>query len=187
MAVSQTDETEELLTCLRLQVYHPEPQNILTSLPMNQRLKQEAEDPVRLGRAADACPFVLNDSKVSRKQLALTAFRTPDSTEMHFNVQNLSRKSRLQVNGFELGHLVGAELPNKALIRFGRYELLVVREPGDCETHFEVLFEWRNVPPSQEMGVGVAKTLPVMDSGGVTLSWREPTNIPSESDENQSL
>lgn len=187
MAVSQTAETEELLTCIRLQVYHPEHQNTLSSLPMNRRFKQEAENPVRLGRAEDACHFVLNDPKVSRKQLSLAAFRTNDSTEMRFHVQNLSRRGLLQVNGFELGYLVGAELPNKALIRFGRYELLVVLEPGYCETHFEVLFECKNVPPSQEIGVGVANTVPVIESGGSTLSWREPTNIPSESDENQSM
>ncbi|XP_076144722.1 TRAF-interacting protein with FHA domain-containing protein A [Alosa pseudoharengus] len=183
MAVSQTADTEELLTCLRIQLYHSDPQNIFNSLPMNNRFKQEAEDPVRLGRAAEACPFVLNDTKVSRKQLALMAFRAPGSTEMHFNLQNLSRKGRLQVNGIELGHLEGAELPDKALIRFGLYEMLVLREPGDCETHFEVLFECRSVPPSQEMGVGVARTVAVMESGDVTLSWREPSNVPSESDE----
>ncbi|XP_062372392.1 TRAF-interacting protein with FHA domain-containing protein A [Sardina pilchardus] len=185
MAVSQTADTEELMTCLRIQLYHPEPQNIFSSLPMDNRLKQEAEDPVRLGRAAEACPFVLNDTKVSRKQLALMAFRVPGSTEMRFHVQNLSRKGRLQVNGIELRHLVGAELPDKALIRFGRYEMLVLREPGDSETHFEVLFERRIVAPSQEMGEGEARTVPVMESEDVTLSWREPINEPSESDEYQ--
>ncbi|XP_012686237.2 si:ch211-15b10.6 [Clupea harengus] len=184
MAVSQTDETDELLTCLRVQLYHPEARSVFDSLPMNLRHKQEAEDPMRLGRAAEACPFILNDTRVSRKQLALQAFRAPGSTEMRFNVQNLSRKAPVQVNGIELGHLVGAELPDKALIRFGRYELLVLREPGDSETHFEVLFECRSVPPSQEMGLGVPSSVAVMDSGDATLSWRDPSNEPSESDEN---
>ncbi|KAL2079044.1 hypothetical protein ACEWY4_024788 [Coilia grayii] len=187
MAVSQMAETEELLTCLRIQLYHPEPQNLFTYLPMNRRHKQEAEDPVRLGRAAEVCQFALNDSRVSRKQLALQAFRAPGSTEMRFNLQNLSRKACLQVNGIMLGYLNGAELPDKALIRFGRYELLVLREPGDCETHFDVLFEWRGVPPSQEMGVGVANSVPIMDSGGATLLLEAPSNVPSESDENDSL
>ncbi|XP_063043574.1 TRAF-interacting protein with FHA domain-containing protein A [Engraulis encrasicolus] len=204
MAVCQSSETDELLTCLRVQLYHPEPHSLFANLPMNQRLRREAEDPLRLGRTAGACEFILNDNRVSRKQLSLQAFRRPGSTEMRFNVQNLSRrKPGLQVNGIDVGYLNIAELPDKALVRFGRYELLILREVGDCESHFEVLFEWRGVPPSQEMGLGAADRVAVMESGVAALALSPPAtpggddpstlrvmdvprsnNVPSESDEN---
>lgn len=164
----ETMETEEdLLTCLRIKLYHPQhcSRGPYRLLPLGNRHKQPAEDPLRLGRDSQACTFALADSRVSRKQLAFQAYLTPRNPEMLFTIQNLSQKGRVTVNGSVLGFLERMDLLDKALIRFGEYEMLVVREPGDAKGSFEVEFEVLAVPPSREMGVDVPSVTPVMDTG----------------------
>lgn len=167
MEVSHTVETEELMTCLQIQLYHPQQASraLYRMLPLDTRHKLQAEDPVRLGRDAQACTFVLADPRVSRKQLSLQAYRTSNSSDMLFSVQNLSQKGRVTVNGFELGFLERAELPGKALIRFGEYEMLIRRENGEAKGSFEVEFGVLAVPPSREMGMVVPNMVPVLDTG----------------------
>lgn len=90
------------------------------------------------------------------------------------------------VGGFELRYLERAELDDKVLLRFGRYELLIWQERGDSEHKFEVLFETCNTPPSQELGMDVPCNPPVMDTGSPWRSFenRGPTSPePLESDE----
>ncbi|XP_047455781.1 TRAF-interacting protein with FHA domain-containing protein A isoform X2 [Mugil cephalus] len=168
MNVSQTIETEEdLLTCLHVKFYHPQQsvRPLYVSLPLRTRCRHQGSDPLRFGRDAQACTYGLNDPRVSRKQLALQAYRTPRSPDMLFSVQNLSERGQLSVNGAALGFLEKADLPNKALVRFGEYEVLIVREPGEARAHFEVEFEVLTVPPSRETcGVEPSAT-PVMDTG----------------------
>ncbi|XP_036403663.1 TRAF-interacting protein with FHA domain-containing protein A [Megalops cyprinoides] len=187
MDSSQTAETEELLTCLYIQLYHPQQYSrpLYQLLPLGQRWKQPAEDPLRLGRDNKACTFALVDPRVSRKQLALQAFRSPRSSELLFQVQNLSQKARVAVNGAELDYLQWAELPAKALLRFGEYQLLVCREPGEAQGSFEVQFQVSRLPPCQELGDGVPCGTSVMDTG---LSLPQPppppcSQIPLETDE----
>lgn len=90
------------------------------------------------------------------------------------------------VSGSELRYLERAELDEKVLCRFGRYELLIWQEPGDSENKFEVLFETCNAPPSQELGIDVPCKSPVMDTG---VPWRNfedrspASQEPLESDE----
>ncbi|KAI4896804.1 hypothetical protein NFI96_008134 [Prochilodus magdalenae] len=157
MNVSQTMTTEETLTCLHICLYHPDQatQPLYNLLPLSRLHKMSAEDPVRLGRDAQTCTFVLNDARVSRKQISFQAYRKAGSADMHFTVQNLSQKGKVVVNGRELGHLERADLEDKALLRFSRYELLILREPGESLDSFEVLFEKQNIPPSREMGMDV--------------------------------
>ncbi|MFT7809738.1 hypothetical protein Z043-112142 [Arapaima gigas] len=145
-----------------------------------------AEDPLRFGRDAQACTFVLADPRVSRKQFALQAFRSARSSELLFAVQNLSRTGCLFMKGAQLGYLERAELPDKVLLRFGEYELLVWQQPGEARDSFEVEFEVARVSPCQEMGEGVPCRLPVMDTG--LLVSQCPVSIshsqgPSETDE----
>ncbi|TMS02006.1 TRAF-interacting protein with FHA domain-containing protein A [Larimichthys crocea] len=93
MNVSQTMETEEdLLTRLHIKFYHPQQncKGLYGLLPLGNRSRHSADDPLRLGRDAQACTFSLVDAKVSRKQLALFAYRTPHSQDMLFTIQNLS-------------------------------------------------------------------------------------------------
>ncbi|XP_041723956.2 TRAF-interacting protein with FHA domain-containing protein A-like [Coregonus clupeaformis] len=173
MEVSQTVETEELMTCLQIQLYHPQQASraLYCMLPLDTRHKHQAEDPMRLGRDAQACTFALADPRVSRKQLSLQAYRTSNSPDIIFSVQNLSQKNffrsrhwvRVTVNGSELGFLERAELPDKALIRFGEYEMLIRRENGEARGSFEVEFGVLAVPPSREMGM--PSMVPVVDTG----------------------
>ncbi|XP_034471349.1 TRAF-interacting protein with FHA domain-containing protein A [Hippoglossus hippoglossus] len=168
MNVSQTMETEEdLLTCLHIKLYHPQQscRGLYGALPLGKRSRHSADDPLRLGRDAQACTYALVDPRVSRKQLALYAYRTPQSPDMLFTIQNLSQKGWLSVNSSSLGHLERADLPDKALIRFGEYEVEIIRESGEAKGSFEVEFEVLAVPPSRETCMCAPSMTPVMDTG----------------------
>lgn len=168
MNVSQTLETEEdLLSCLHIKLYHPQQHSkgFYRLLPIGSKNRHAAEDPLRMGRDERACTFALVDARVSRKQLSLQAYRTPHSRDMMFTIQNLSQKARLSVNSSSLDYLERADLPDKALVRFGEYEMLIVRESGDAKGSFDVEFEVLAVPPSRETCMCVPTTTPVMDTG----------------------
>lgn len=192
MSVSQTMETEEdFLTNLQIKLFHPQQRSkgMFSLLPLGRRIKQDADDPLRLGRDGLTCALALVDQKVSRKQLSLQAFHTPQSQGMFFTIQNLSKKGRLTVNGCNLGYLEKLDLPDKALVRFGEYEMLIVRDAGEAKGSFEVEMDVLEVSPFAETCTCVPTTSPVMDTlseymtpsstykGG--LSLREPL----ESDE----
>lgn len=185
--VSQTMETEEdLLTCLHFKLYHPQQASkaLYSLLPLGNKSRHSAEDPLRLGRDAQSCTFALADPRVSRKQLALFAYRTPQSPDMLFTVQNLTQRGRMSVNSSALDYLEKMDLPDKALIRFGEYEMLVVREAGEAKGSFEVEFEVLTVPPSRE--TCIPSMTAVMDTGshvvnGISTELRY--QVPLESDE----
>ncbi|KAM6949320.1 TRAF-interacting protein with FHA domain-containing protein A [Aplochiton taeniatus] len=193
MELSQGLETEELMTCVQIQFYHPQQASRAPYrlLPLGTRHKHQAEDPLRLGRDSQACTFALHDTKVSRKQLSLQAYRSARSPEIFFTVQNLSQKGRLSVNGSVLGYLERMDLPDKALIRFAEYEVLICREVGEAIGSFEVEFGVLTVPPSRETGMGVPSMTPVMDTGytdtGLLVTNGFPADLmsrgPSEMDE----
>lgn len=173
MNVSQTMETEEdLLTCLHIKLYHPQQSSkgLYSLLPLGNRSRHSAEDPLRLGRDAQACTFALVDPRVSRKQVAIHAYRTPQSPYVLFTVQNLTQRGRLSVNSSVLDYLERMDLPDKALIRFGEYEMLIIREPGEAKGSFEVEFEVLTVSPSRETCMGVPSTTPVMDTGSRVMN-----------------
>lgn len=168
MSVSKTMETEEdLLPCLHIKIYHPRQHSkgLYQLLPLGSRYRHSADDPLRLGRDDGACTFALVDARVSRKQLSLQAFRSPHSADMLFTVQNLSQKSQLLVNSSALDYLEKMDLPDKALVRFGEYQMLVVRESGEAKASFEVEFEVLAGSPLTETCVSAGT--PVMDTG----SW----------------
>lgn len=173
MSVSQTMETEEdLLSCLQIKLYHPQQscRPLYGLLPLGQRSRHSADDPLRLGRDAQSCTFSLVDPRVSRKQLALLAYRTPHSPDMLFTIQNLSQRGRLSVNSQALGYLERVDLPDKALIRFGEYEMLIIRESGEAKASFEVEFEVLAVPPSRETCMCEPSLTPVMDTGSRVMN-----------------
>ncbi|XP_056156122.1 TRAF-interacting protein with FHA domain-containing protein A [Lampris incognitus] len=171
--MSQTMETEEdLLTCLHVKLYHPQQtfRGFYHQLPLSNRRQHQADEPLRLGRDAQACTFTLADPKVSRKQLAFHAYRTPQDPGMLFTVQNLSQKGRMMVNRSALGYLERMDLPDKALIEFGGFEMLVVREPGEAKMSYEVEFHVLEVPPSTETGIAPQSITPVMETGSCNSS-----------------
>lgn len=173
MNVSQTMETEEdLLTCLHIKLYHPQQscKGLYGLLPLGKRTRHSADDPLRLGRDAQACTFALVDARVSRKQLTVHAYHTPQSPDMLFTIQNLSQRGQLSVNSSALSYLERMDLPDKALIRFGEYEMLIIRESGEAKASFEVEFEVLAVPPSRETCMCVPSMKPVMDTGSCVMN-----------------
>ncbi|XP_078132645.1 TRAF-interacting protein with FHA domain-containing protein A [Sander vitreus] len=173
MNVSQTMETEEdLLTRLHVQLYHPQQscKGLFGLLPLGTKSKHSADEPLRLGRDAQACTFALVDARVSRRQLALHAYRTPQSPDLLFAIQNLSQRGRLSVNSSALGYLERMDLPDKALVRFGEYEMLIVRESGEAKGSFEVEFEVLAVPPPRETCMYVPSMSPVMETGSRVIN-----------------
>lgn len=189
MSVSQTMETEEdLLTCLQVKFFHPQQhaRGFYGLLPLGQRSRHSADEPLRLGRDAQSCTFTLVDPRVSRKQLSFQAFRTPQSPEMLFTIQNLSQRGRLTVNGSGLGYLERKDLPDKALIRFGEYEVLIIRDSGEAKGSFEVEFEVLAVSPSREVCLCVPSMTPIMDTGACPMNdYSDEASLrgPSETDE----
>ncbi|KAK5848600.1 hypothetical protein PBY51_006199 [Eleginops maclovinus] len=189
MNVSQQLETEEdLLPCLHIKLYHPQQSSkgLYELIPLGKRSKHPAEDPFRLGRDGQACTVALLDNRVSRKQLALQAYHTAKSPGMLFTIQNLSQKARLSVNSSALDFLEKIDLPDKALIRFGEYEMLIIRDSGEAKASFEVEFEVLTVPPSRETCACVPSITPVLDTGSfITNSLPGELRIigPLETDE----
>lgn len=185
MNVSQTMETEEdFLTNLQIKLYHPQQRmkGMFSLLPLGRRHKQDADDPLRVGRDGLSCSIALADQKVSRKQLSLQAFHTPHSQGMFFSIQNLSKKGRLIVNGSGLGYLEKLDLPDKSLVRFGEYEMLIVKESGEAKGSFEVELDVLEASPFTETCTCVPDRTPVMDtSAGYTDGLR--SHEPLESDE----
>lgn len=179
MEVLQTLETEERMTCLQVQFYHPQQasKGLYCHLPLDRSHKHQVEEPLRLGRDAHVCTFALVDPRVSRKQLSLQAYRIAQNPELLFSVQNLSQKGLLTVNGTALGYLERADLPKKALLRFGEYEVLLRREPGEAKESFEVEFGVLSVPASREMGIGAPTMVPITDTG---LDYRTANGFPAE-------
>lgn len=187
MSLSKTMETEEdSLPCLHIKIYHPQQHSkgLYQSLPLGTRHRHSAEDPIRLGRDDRACTFALVDARVSRKQLSVQAYRSPRGEDMQFTVQNLSNKLRLNVNGAQLDYLEKMDLPDKALVRFGEYEMLVARESGEAKGSFEVEFEVLPASPSRETSAPVGT--PVVDTGSWNSKNLSPELIsygPLETDE----
>ncbi|XP_015260297.1 PREDICTED: TRAF-interacting protein with FHA domain-containing protein A isoform X1 [Cyprinodon variegatus] len=186
-SISETIETEEsLLTLLHIKIYHPQQscKGLYDLLPLGLRRRHSADDPLRLGRDAQACTYSLADPRVSRKQLGLHPFRTPRSPDLLFSIQNLSQRGPLSVNGSLLSYLETMHLPDKALIRFGEYEMLIIRESGEAKASFEVDFEVLPVAPSRETCTDMPGKAPVMDTGSMnqnTAGLREEG--PQETDE----
>lgn len=190
MNVSQTllETEEDLLSCLHIKLYHPQQNSkgFYRLLPIGSKSRHAAEDPLRLGRDDRTCTFALVDARVSRKQLSLQAYRIPHSGEMRFTIQNLSQRARLSVNSSSLDYLERADLPDKALVRFGEYEMMIVRESGEAKGSFDVEFEVLSVPPSRETCMCVPTTTPVMDTacnGAISFPTDLRLHGPLETDE----
>ncbi|XP_069039023.1 TRAF-interacting protein with FHA domain-containing protein A-like [Lepisosteus oculatus] len=167
MASFEDAETEETLTCLRIQVYHPHQsaKDVFRHLQFHRKLRHRAEDTVLFGRDAKACDVSFYDTRVSRSQFALQAFRAFERSELCFEIKHVSKRGSMAVNGLPLQHLHKVELPEKALVRFSDFQLLILKEPGESRDSFEIVFEPCAAPPCQEVGEVVPCGSPVVDSG----------------------
>lgn len=183
MNISQMETEEDFLTTLQIKLFHPQQSSrgMFSLLPLGRRIKQDADDPLRIGRDGQFCLFALMDQKVSRKQLSLQAFHTPHSQGMFFSVQNLSKKGRLIVNGSGLEYLERMDLPDKALVRFGEYEMLILRDAGEAKGSFEVEMDVLQSSPFAETCTFIPRS-PVMDTSSEYTDGPS-YNEPLESDE----
>ncbi|XP_028660929.2 TRAF-interacting protein with FHA domain-containing protein A-like [Erpetoichthys calabaricus] len=159
-------ETEEVLPCIRLKAYHPyhEIKNVFQFLHFNKKMKHRADEALKVGRDSKMCDIQLHDLRVSRMQFAIEAFRYFNSSELSFEIKNLSQKGRLTVNNAELEYLNKVELPRKAIVRFAEFVFLVEKEDGESTDYFETVFELAALPPSLEL-ICCSSLSPVPETG----------------------
>ncbi|XP_029452074.1 TRAF-interacting protein with FHA domain-containing protein A [Rhinatrema bivittatum] len=191
MTSLEITETEETVPCLHMKVYHPfqAEKQVFHSIPFFKKDRLKADEVVKFGRDNGSCRYILWDSRVSRIQFALQLFRPSNSSELCFEIKNLSRRARLFVDNMELDYLNKTELPPKCMLRFGDYQILAEREDGESLEYFEICFELAQVSVMQEM-LFVPSLVPIPENGVVTsmhspVSSQCSTLTPIEVDENE--
>ncbi|KAM9329521.1 TRAF-interacting protein with FHA domain-containing protein A [Gastrophryne carolinensis] len=134
-------DTEQTLSCLQLKMYHPHheyDQRIFSAFNLGRKEEMQAEQTVLFGRDIHSCKFAFLNNRVSRMQFSLQLFKPLHSSKLAFEIKNLSKKTKLQVNGEELGYLNKMELPPKCMISFGDFQMLAETEEGESEDKFSV-------------------------------------------------
>ncbi|XP_041040593.1 TRAF-interacting protein with FHA domain-containing protein A [Carcharodon carcharias] len=152
----ENDDTEETVTCLNINVYHPQAK-VFKSLDYAEKQKYRAEEMIKFGRDSKICNFPLIDKRASRLQFAIQAFRHSESSELCFEIKNTSLKTKLYVNNEILDHLNKIELPKKCILRFGEYQFCLEKYDGEAREYFETFIKLSLVPFCQEANV---ETLP---------------------------
>ncbi|XP_069487078.1 TRAF-interacting protein with FHA domain-containing protein A-like [Ambystoma mexicanum] len=168
MATFDETETEEMLACIRMKVYHPHhnDKQVFRSISLFKRQKHKTDEVVSFGRDIKTCTYVLWDARASRVQFALQAFRQFNSSELSFEIKNMSRKTKLILDNMELSYLNKMELPSKCMLRFGDFQFLVEREAGESLEYFETYFELTPTSPLQE--ILIAPSLQPIPEQGIT-------------------
>ncbi|XP_030048385.1 TRAF-interacting protein with FHA domain-containing protein A isoform X2 [Microcaecilia unicolor] len=191
MSSFEETETEETVHCLHMKIYHPfqAEKQVFRSIPLFKKDRYKTDEMVKFGRDNSSCKYVLLDNRVSRIQFALQLFRHRDSSELCFEIKNLSRRTKLLVDNMELDYLNKTELPYKCILRFGDYQILVEREGGESLDYFEICFELAARSLLQEM-LYVPCLQPIPENGYVkpdtSLPWSSNTLTPIEVDESES-
>ncbi|XP_078399000.1 TRAF-interacting protein with FHA domain-containing protein A [Cetorhinus maximus] len=157
----ENDDTEETVTCLNINVYHPQAK-VFKSLDYTEKQKYRAEEMIKFGRDSKICNFPLIDKRVSRLQFAIQAFRHSESSELCFEIKNTSLKTKLYINNEILDHLNKIELPRKCILRFGEYQFYLEKYDGEAREYFESFIKLSLVPFCQETNV---ETLPNPEIG----------------------
>uniref|UniRef100_UPI00398F0BAB TRAF-interacting protein with FHA domain-containing protein A-like n=1 Tax=Pristiophorus japonicus TaxID=55135 RepID=UPI00398F0BAB len=145
-------DTEETLTCLDINIYHPQA-GVFKSLNFIEKQKYRTEALVKFGRDSKVCHFPLLDKRASRIQFAIQAFRHNESSELCFEIKNTSLKTKLSVDNAILDHLNKIDLPRKCILRFGEYQFYLEKEDGEAREHFEIFIKPSLTPFCQEANV----------------------------------
>ncbi|XP_073428050.1 TRAF-interacting protein with FHA domain-containing protein A [Dendrobates tinctorius] len=177
--------TEQTLTCLHMKMYHPNQHDprIFSAIDLCRRQEIKAEDVVLFGRDINSCKFKLLHSKVSRMQFGLQFFKPLNSSTTSFEIKNLSKKTKLNVDGLELDYLNKVELPPKCIIRFGDFQMLMENEAGESEDKFAIYCDVSRFSLVQEIGHPVMMAIP--ENGPLNYQPSIPsTPPPVEVDEN---
>nr|XP_033811516.1 TRAF-interacting protein with FHA domain-containing protein A [Geotrypetes seraphini] len=192
MSSFEKTETEETVNCLLMKVYHPfqAEKRVFHAIPLFKKDRFKTDEVIKFGRDNGSCRYVLSDARVSRIQFALQLFRHPDSSELCFEIKNLSRRTKLLLNNMELDYLNKTELPRKCILRFGEFQILVEREDGESLDYFETCFELAQRSLLQEM-LFVPLLQPIPENGvsqsEISLTLSSKTLTPIEVDENEEV
>ncbi|XP_040274293.1 TRAF-interacting protein with FHA domain-containing protein A-like [Bufo bufo] len=182
-------DTEQTLTCLLMKLYHPhqDDRRIFSAIELCRKHEIRAEEVVSFGRDVNCCRFTLLQNRVSRMQFALQFFKPFNSSALSFEIKNLSKKTKLYVDGWELSYLNKVDLPPKCMVRFGEFQILMETEAGESEDKFAVYCELSRVSLVQETGHPVKQSIP--ENGPLNESNHQPLSVPPtpppvEDDEN---
>ncbi|XP_043917482.1 TRAF-interacting protein with FHA domain-containing protein A [Protopterus annectens] len=184
-------DTEETLTHLSMKLYHSMQRDkpIFQQIHFGRRQRYQTDEILKFGRDSKTCSIVLLDPRASRMQFSLQAFRQFNSTELCFEIKNVSRKVKMAVGNTVLDFLNKLTLPNKCLIRFGEFQILFEKEDGESVTHFETCFELARSPVVQEVPL-VSSLSPVPETAVLNSGsnyYQYPSySLPAEMDENES-
>uniref|UniRef100_A0A8D0HEL1 TRAF-interacting protein with FHA domain-containing protein A n=1 Tax=Sphenodon punctatus TaxID=8508 RepID=A0A8D0HEL1_SPHPU len=162
MSSFEEADTEETITCLQMMMYHPcqAEKQVFRGLKFYKRERFRVDELVKFGRDVSICHYNLMDSKVSRIQFTLHFFQHFTNLELCFEIKNMSKKTKLIVDNVELGYLNKMELPCKCIIRFGDYQILMMKERGQSVDNFETFFELSQVSLLQETHVSSLVPIP---------------------------
>ncbi|KFO80060.1 TRAF-interacting protein with FHA domain-containing protein A, partial [Cuculus canorus] len=186
MTSPEEAETEETVTCLHMTFYHPCQKEKLMFRCLNfcRQEQVRADELAKFGRDSNICRYNLMDSRVSRVQFSLQFYRKLNSSELCFEIKNMSKKTKLIVDHTELGYLNKIDLPQKCIICFGDYQILAEIEEGESMDCFHTFLHLAEVPVLQERCLPSLQ--PVPESGISYSSFPSQGKSPTESDENES-
>ncbi|XP_040274295.1 TRAF-interacting protein with FHA domain-containing protein A-like [Bufo bufo] len=176
-------DTEQTFPCLLMKLYHPhqDDRRIFSAIELGRKYEIRAEEVVSFGRDVNCCSFTLLQNRVSRMQFALQFFKPFNSSALSFEIKNLSKKTKLYVDGWELSYLNKVDLPPKCMVRFGEFQILIETEAGESEDKFAVYCELSRVSLVQETGHPVKQSIPESNHQPFSVP---PTPPPVEDDEN---
>ncbi|XP_019389638.1 PREDICTED: TRAF-interacting protein with FHA domain-containing protein A [Crocodylus porosus] len=182
-------ETEETITCLHMMFYHPSQleKQVFRHLNFYRREQLRADEVAKFGRDSNICHYILVDARVSRIQFSLQLFRKLSSSELCFEIKNMSKRTKLTVNNLELGYLNKIDLPFKCMVGFGDYQILMHVQEGESVDFFETFLELSQVSLLQEHYLPSLQPIPEC---GISPSLFHsqaisPVEKPVEMDENE--
>ncbi|XP_010160807.1 TRAF-interacting protein with FHA domain-containing protein A [Antrostomus carolinensis] len=179
-------ETEETVTCLHMTFYHPyqDDKMVFRCLNFCKRERVRADETARFGRDSSLCHYKLMDTRVSRIQFALQFYRKLNSSELCFEIKNMSKKTKLMVDHTELGYLNKTDLPWRCIICFGDYQILAEVQEGESMDYFETHLHLAEMPVLQERYLPSLQ--PVPENCISSSSFPSQGKSPTEMDENES-
>ncbi|XP_051869669.1 TRAF-interacting protein with FHA domain-containing protein A-like [Pristis pectinata] len=134
--------TQENVPCLFISVCHPgeKEEDVFSFVKFNEPRTYEAHEIVTFGRK-NTCNVQLNHGRASRLQFQIEAFLTADSSELQFEIKNLSNRFTLSINGHKLSYLQKQLLPGKSVIQFTDFQFYLEQGGGDSVSKFEVVIK----------------------------------------------
>lgn len=179
-------ETEETAACLHMTFYHPcqDDKMMFRCLNFCKREQVRADEMAKFGRDPNICHYNLVDTRVSRIQFSLQFYRKPNSSELCFEIKNMSKKTKLFVDHTELGYLNKIDLPWKCIVCFGDYQILMEIQEGESLDYFETHLYLSKVPILQEKCIPLVQPIP--ENSIIPSLFPSQGKSPIEIDENES-